>query len=174
VATIYGFIYVRPIARDIIEHELVADAVAGGGLFLIALIILTITAQIVAGRVQRSRMGALDRTVGIIFGLLRGAIIVSLAYMMYVWAVDEDDQPEWIKEAITSPYIIKGADTIRSIVPNDTLKEAEERVRATGNSIREIDKADQSRKKAEENFNRATGIDDNQKTDEKDLEEERD
>ena len=90
------------------------------------------------------------------FGVFRGALLVSLAQMMFVWAVGEDDKPAWVDQAITMPYIIHGANTIRSIVPHDTLHEAQKRVKATGEGIRKIQEADENRRAAEEDFKNAT------------------
>lgn len=154
-ATVFGFQHVRPYARDIIDYELVADAAAGLAIFVLALIILTIISQLLAGRIQRSRMGALDRTLGIIFGLLRGAVLVSLAYMMFIWAVAEDDRPAWVDQAKTMPYIKRGADAIRAIVPRDTLEDAENRVKSTSEGVRQLNEAEQSRRDAEESLRRA-------------------
>ena len=132
IATVYVFHYIRPIAREIIDS------------------------QLIAGRIQKSRLGALDRMLGIIFGVFRGALLVSLAQMMFVWAVGEDDKPAWVDQAITMPYIIHGANTIRSIVPHDTLHEAQKRVKATGEGIRKVQEADENRRAAEEDFKNAT------------------
>ena len=110
IATVYGFQYVRSIASNLIDHKLIADAATGIVIFVLALITCTIIAQFLAGRIQRSRMGALDRTLGIVFGLFRGAILVCLAYMLFIWAVEKDDRPDWVDQALTMPYIIHGAD----------------------------------------------------------------
>ena len=154
-ATVFGFQHVRPYARDIIDYELVADAAAGLVIFVLALIILTVISQLVAGRIQRSKLGALDRTLGIIFGLLRGAILVCLAYMMFIWAVSEDDRPEWVDQARTMPYIKQGADAIRAIVPRDTLEDAESRVKSTSEGVRQLNEAERKRQEAEDSLRRA-------------------
>jgi len=156
IATVYVFYYIRPIAREIIDSQLIADAAAGAAIFIVSLIIFTIVTQLIAGRIQKSRLGALDRMLGIIFGVFRGALLVSLAQMMFVWAVGEDDKPAWVDQAITMPYIIHGANTIRSIVPHDTLHEAQKRVKATGEGIRKVQEADENRRAAEEDFKNAT------------------
>ena len=44
-----------------------------------------------------SRVGALDRTLGFLFGLGRGLIIVVVAFMFFDWLVPDRSQPEWVR-----------------------------------------------------------------------------
>ena len=46
-----------------------------------------------------SRVGALDRTLGFLFGLGRGLIIVVVAYMFFDWLVPDRSKPEWVLHA---------------------------------------------------------------------------
>ncbi len=128
-ATIYGFPHLRPFARDLVESQLLADAGAALVIFLIALILLVVISQIIASRIQGSRLGALDRTLGFIFGLARGAALLCLAYMLFVWAMAPEDRPPWIAKARTMPYIVKGAEAIRSVVPDEIEEKAASAVR---------------------------------------------
>ena len=43
-----------------------------------------------------SRVGALDRTLGFLFGLGRGLIIVVIAYMFFDWLVPDRSKPDWV------------------------------------------------------------------------------
>ena len=45
-----------------------------------------------------SRVGALDRTLGFLFGLGRGLIIVVVAFLFFAWLVPDRSQPEWVRE----------------------------------------------------------------------------
>ena len=45
-----------------------------------------------------SRIGALDRTLGFLFGLARGLVIVVVAFLFFDWLVPERSQPEWVQE----------------------------------------------------------------------------
>lgn len=128
-ATVYGFPHLRPFARELIESQLIADAAAALAIFLIALILLVVASQVIASRIQGSRLGPLDRTLGFIFGLLRGAVLICLAYMLFVWAMKPEDRPTWIAKAKTMPYIEKGAEAIRSVVPDAVEEKAEKAVR---------------------------------------------
>jgi membrane protein required for colicin V production len=41
-----------------------------------------------------SRVGALDRTMGFLFGLARGLVIVVVAFLFFAWLVPDRSQPE--------------------------------------------------------------------------------
>ena len=45
-----------------------------------------------------SRVGALDRTLGFLFGLGRGLIIVVVAFLFFAWLVPDRKQPDWVTQ----------------------------------------------------------------------------
>jgi membrane protein required for colicin V production len=51
-----------------------------------------------------------------VFGLLRGAFILSLAYLL-LETVQPSDRPPWLREAKSVPYLQQGADMIRNFLP---------------------------------------------------------
>jgi membrane protein required for colicin V production len=121
-ATIYGFPYAQPFARRYIEMTLFADLAAGVAIFVVVLVLLTVVSHLLAKTVRGSALGAVDRSLGLLFGLLRGAVLVCVAYMVVLWAVPEADRPAWLVEARTAPIIQKGADFLLSLLPESALK----------------------------------------------------
>ena len=59
-ATIYGFPYARPYATEMITVPLIADMVAGVGIFLVSLILLSVLTNFIAHRIRQSALGPLD------------------------------------------------------------------------------------------------------------------
>ncbi len=150
---VFAFPHVRPYPRQWVADnwpefdlgETLADAATALVLFLVALIIFTIVNQMISGYVQRSRMGTLDRSVGFIFGLLRGAVLVCLAYMLFVWAVKEpEDRPPWVEEAKATPYIRMGAEMIRQIAPDELRSRTERTAEDTKHNIQKLQDAERS------------------------------
>ena len=150
---VFAFPHVRPYPRQWVADnwpeldlgETLADAGTALVLFLVALILFTIVNQMISGYVQRSRMGALDRSVGFIFGLLRGAVLVCLAYMLFVWAVKEpEDRPPWVEEAKAMPYIQMGAEMIRQITPEELRSRTERTAKDTKQNIQKLQDAERS------------------------------
>jgi len=120
--TLWGFMPLRPIARRFITWELAADIVTGAVLFFGSLILFSILAHLVAKAVHGTAMGAVDRSLGFVFGLLRGLLIVIVLYMATSWAIGERDQPNWFRNARAVPIVASGARMVLALVPEDVRK----------------------------------------------------
>jgi membrane protein required for colicin V production len=119
--TLYGFNWVYGQIEPRIHDRLLSQVAAGFGLFVISLILLTILTGLVLRTVRASGLSPIDRTLGFIFGLARGAFLVCLAYLLLVVSVQPGDWPGWIREAKSEPYLHEGADVLRSFLP-ESLK----------------------------------------------------
>jgi membrane protein required for colicin V production len=119
--TFKGFDWVYAQVEPLVHNTLLSQLIAGLGLFFGSLIVLTIMSGIVARMVRATGLSPVDRTLGFIFGLARGAVLVCLAYLLLDIAVPKDDRPSWIREAKVEPYIHEGADVMRGFLP-ESLK----------------------------------------------------
>jgi membrane protein required for colicin V production len=115
--TLRGFGAAFTIIDPLVKNPLLSQLIAGFGLFVISLVILTIITSIIARYVRTSSLSAIDRTLGFIFGIARGALIVSLAYLLLDAAVAKDDRPVWVKEARSTRYLQMGADELKIFLP---------------------------------------------------------
>src|SRR5579859_6392447 len=100
-AGLYALPYTRPIAEQWLQKGIVADAAAGLSVFVVVLIVLSIMSSAIARRVKDSSLSAVDRTLGLLFGLARGVILACVVYLGVTWALPEANRPVWIKEART-------------------------------------------------------------------------
>jgi membrane protein required for colicin V production len=112
--TLYGLALVEPKFEQMISNKMVADISAGVSLFLISLIIFSVLSHMIARFVRGSALTAVDRSLGLVFGLLRGAILVSLAYMLVLWA-----DPNMLRGARTTPMMARGAEILRGLAPKE-------------------------------------------------------
>jgi len=119
--TLYGFTWVYAQVDPLVHNALLSQLIAGFGLFVASLIVLTILTGLVARTVRASALSPIDRTLGFIFGLVRGAFLVCLAYLLLDVAVQASDRPMWIREAKSGPYLHEGADALRGFLP-ESLK----------------------------------------------------
>ena len=115
--TLYAFNHVYRLVIRFVTTPLLADLIAGAGLFVTSLIVLTILTGYLARFVQSSALSPIDRTLGLIFGLARGAVLVSLAYLMVDISLPQSDRPGWIKQAKSEPFLAQGAELLRSALP---------------------------------------------------------
>jgi membrane protein required for colicin V production len=134
-ATIYGFPIAQPYARKYIEVALFADIAAGVAIFIVALIVLTVLSHALSRNVRSSALGAVDRSLGLLFGLVRGAVLVCLAYLVMAWAIPQEDRPVWVAEARALPLVQQGAGLLLKILPESALKQGENAVGAAADGI---------------------------------------
>ena len=119
---IYTFPLARPFLRSLIEMKLVADLATGALLFIIILLVLTAITRTLARLVKDSALNAVDRSLGFVFGLLRGAVLVALAWMFATWVMpDQNRYPDWILAAKTLPLVRQSADQIEQIIPEQLV-----------------------------------------------------
>lgn len=116
-ATIYGTPVLKHFTYQFIGSTFVADLVTGALIFIGVLVILSIITKQISSGVKSSALGALDRALGFLFGLLRGAVIVSLVWIGYEWMTPPKEQPKWIFEARTIALVIQGADMLKALAP---------------------------------------------------------
>jgi membrane protein required for colicin V production len=85
------------------------------GVFVIVLIIVSVITFRISDRVLDSRVGALDRTMGFIFGLARGFLLVAIVFILF--SALARDQPTWITEARSYPILKQTQVAIESLMP---------------------------------------------------------
>ena len=112
-----SFPALQPIVRRSISNPDIADPVAFGVVFLLVLIALSLVARMVSGAVRRSALGSLDRTLGLVFGLARGAALVVVAYILGGLAVPVENWPPPVLEARTLPTVYRGAAWVTEMIP---------------------------------------------------------
>jgi len=119
VATLYSYSKLLPVAKGYFNNDIVAAVAVVGGVFLGTLLVVSIITVRVSDMVLDSRVGALDRTLGFLFGLARGLIIVVIAFLFFAWLVPEKGQPNWVRDA-RSKVVLKGTgDWLLSMLPED-------------------------------------------------------
>ncbi len=120
-ATLYGFPYLQPRVRELITVPLIADITAGVVIFLIVLIVLSILTRVLSHRIRTSALGPLDRSLGLVFGFLRGALLVCVAWLMFAWVLPREDYPEWVTEAKLQPLVERGSILLVGLLPERLL-----------------------------------------------------
>ena len=117
-ASPWGFFpSVAPLVRQRIPDANIADGVAFFAVFVPVLVVLWVVARMASGRVQRSAVSGLDRTLGLVFGLVRGALIVVAAYILAGLVVPVEQWPPPVLQARLLPLTWQGAAWAVSQVP---------------------------------------------------------
>ena len=143
-ATLYGFPHAQPFFRTHIGAAWAADAAAGAALFLVTLLVLSLVTKRVSDSVRKSALNSVDSSLGFVFGLARGAILMSLAYMSAAWLFDgPEQQPDWLSAARSRPWLERGAGLLQGLAPSGFGK-AEAHTRETSAEARQLMEAEKT------------------------------
>lgn len=119
--TLYIYANVEAAVEPMVHNPLLSGLIGIAGTFIVCLIVLTVLTGIAARAVRSTGLSPIDRTLGFVFGLLRGAFILSLAYLM-LDMVQPNDRPQWLRDAKSAPYLEQGANLIRNFLPEQWRK----------------------------------------------------
>jgi membrane protein required for colicin V production len=119
VAGLLAFTKLLPITKQYISNDYVAAGVTIGGAFFLTLIVVSIITVKISDTVLDSRIGALDRTLGFLFGLARGLIIVVVAFIFFDWLVPAKSQPDMIRNARSRIVLQNTGEWLKGLLPED-------------------------------------------------------
>jgi membrane protein required for colicin V production len=142
-----GFPTAQPWFRGQIASAQLADVAAGLSLFIVALVIFSLVTKSVANRVRRSALNSVDSSLGFVFGLVRGALVLSVAYIGVTWLIAPDEPPTWLAQAKTRPWLQRGAALIEGMLPEgfgrgERRDDTQSRPHATGNLLEDVKRAE--------------------------------
>ncbi|EKF42918.1 CvpA family protein [Nitratireductor indicus] len=109
---------VLPYVKPYISNDMLAVAAAAAAVFFVALIVVTVITMKVADFIIDSRVGALDRTLGFLYGAARGVVVVAVALLFLNWLLGSQP-PSWITEAKSRPLLDGVGQWIQSLLPDD-------------------------------------------------------
>lgn len=119
VVTLWAFPRVTPLVQSYFPSDTVSKGVSIGGVFLLTLIVVSIITVRISDMVLDSRVGALDRTLGFLFGLGRGLLIVVVAFVFFAWLVPDHSQPDWVRGAKSKVVLQSTGQWLMSMLPDD-------------------------------------------------------
>jgi membrane protein required for colicin V production len=102
-----------------VDKPILAQIAVGAIAFLVTLIIVSIISVKISDRVVDSSAGAFDRTLGFVYGLVRGIVLVSVAYLFYGWLQPPENQEDWIRNAQSLPIIDGVSKFLVGLMPPD-------------------------------------------------------
>lgn len=116
VATL-GAPLLSPMMRDWIGNREFADPAAYAIVFFAALVALSLVTGAIGGAVRASILGGLDRTLGLLFGAVRGVVILAATYVALVNMLPSERWPAAVAQARSLPYIYQSAQSLLQLVP---------------------------------------------------------
>lgn len=116
-AAYYLYPYLLPYAKKYTDDDRIAIVGSAAVVFLIALIVISFITMKIADFIIDSRVGALDRTLGFLFGAARGVLLLVVAVAFWNWLVDVDHRPAWVNEAKSKPFLDSMVVKLKSVLP---------------------------------------------------------
>ncbi|PZM16987.1 CvpA family protein [Rhizobium tubonense] len=116
-AAYYLFPLLMPYAKRYTDDERIAIVGSAAVVFLIALIIISFITMKIADFIIDSRIGALDRTLGFLFGAARGVLLLVVAVAFWNWLVDTAHRPDWVNNAKSKPFLDSMVVKLESMLP---------------------------------------------------------
>jgi len=111
-----------------IAKETLRPYIAGASIFFIVLILVSIITIRMSDAILDSKIGALDRSLGFLFGLGRGVLLCAIAFIFLNWlapdAVTGADKAagvkkDWLANSKSLPLLKTASDQLLALLPDD-------------------------------------------------------
>ena len=114
--------YTEPYAREIVDDVLAARIIASIAVFIVVLFAITFIGSPVSGRVRESHFSSMDRLLGGLFGVVRGAVLIVLGYLVLISFYPTDSQIPWMRDAVSKPYLEEGLRVAEGLLPEGVIQ----------------------------------------------------
>ena len=123
----YFVFYHKPAAEQLAQQfhvpTIVAQVVTGAIIFLVVLIIVHLITARISDSILDSRVGMIDRILGLGFGVVRGFLVVMIVFMFYEeFFPDQKNQYAWVRESKTAPMLRQVGRPFKGILTNFVQK----------------------------------------------------
>lgn len=126
-----------------IPYSMVADLLSYGAILVVFVIILSVISHFLAEFVKNLGLGALDRSLGVVFGLARGVLVLGLLYLMPYFLVGDEQKDEWFAGSKSRIYLEGVSQWMAGFMPENT----EEGIKQGAETLETVS---ETRKKLEE------------------------
>lgn len=127
-AGLYGYPYVSDILGTVITGKTAADITAGIIIAIAALIICAIITGFATKQIKTSCLNGLDKSLGFLFGLIRGSLIIILLYILGVIVIPFELYSAH-KDNFSLPYIKDSLTYADEFLPKDLADSIETRIK---------------------------------------------
>lgn len=112
----------------VLPPELMADILAYGAVFAVVVIVLSVVSHFLAGGAKKIGLGAVDRSFGAVFGIVRGAVVLVLLYLPLLLIFDAETRSAWFAGSKTHHFVESGAAWTAKMMPEYDPEELKEKV----------------------------------------------
>jgi membrane protein required for colicin V production len=117
-AAYYGHGYVAPLLNGFFNSPTVAVIAAVLLLAIVTFVLITLLTSLLAQAVHKSgEIGAIDRGAGLVFGAIRGLLVMVLLVFVLNKIMPPDRRPDWLTDARSYPVLSQASDALESFIP---------------------------------------------------------
>jgi len=98
-----------------IASNMLADILGFVGVFTGIMLLVGLVGGLIRKLIDKADLTATDRTLGVLFGFARGALLIGLFFLMYTSYSREEKS--WMKDSMLTPYALELADVIGQAIP---------------------------------------------------------
>ncbi len=98
-----------------IPNSTAANLAGFGLVFVSVMLVVALIGTLIRKLVDMADLTASDRTLGMIFGLTRGLLLIGLFFLAYT-SYAKPDKP-WLKNSVLTPYAIQLGDLLGRAIP---------------------------------------------------------
>jgi membrane protein required for colicin V production len=126
-----GLPWGETVAAQWIHDRTAAEAASFVAIGLVSLVVLKLVAKSIGKLVDGIGLGSVDRTLGLVFGLARGVILVMVAYILAGKLMSPQFWPEPVHNALSRPWICEAAHRAMEYLPADKDEKGDYKYRPT-------------------------------------------
>ncbi len=108
-----------PYVKPYIAKDQLALAAAAGAVFFVTLVVVSIITVKVSDMILDSKIGALDRSLGFLFGAGRGYLLCAIAFVFFAWLVPEKSYPAWVQNSKTRTWLEATGTSLQAMLPEN-------------------------------------------------------
>lgn len=118
-----------PSSPVFISKEALRPYAAGAAIFFVALIVVSFITIRISDAILDSKIGALDRSLGFLFGAVRGLLLCAIAFIFFNWLAPEAANPapntasslrnQWLANSRGLPLLKATSDKLLELLPDD-------------------------------------------------------
>ena len=122
IAVIYLLPILNPITMEYVKNGTFAGVLTAVAILILFLVCWVLFTAKIVGKVRTSKLGGLDRMLGLFFGIARACLLIILCYILIGWVVPPEKQSPILQES--KYYTLAGtfADPIENLIPEETLE----------------------------------------------------
>lgn len=103
---------------DLIPMTIIADVCAYAAIFIAVVITISVISHFVSSGVKAMGLGPIDRTFGVIFGIIRAVLLLGLLYLPFHLLMDDTAKDKYFDTSKTHVYIEKTSSFIAGFLPS--------------------------------------------------------